>query len=203
MKPSVPVLSKKDYEVRVTSLSVAREMVEKYHYAKGGSNTAVYVHGLYHKENLFDCLGVAWWIPPTKSCAINTYPDGDWQKVLSLSRLVVSPEVPQNGASFLLGQSLKLIRSDRRFECLVTYADEMQGHTGAIYKATNWEYLGLTKPQEVRKTATGRMVAKKAGPKTRTNSEMLALGNTMIGRFPKHKYRIILPKIQEPENLFS
>ena len=203
MKPDVPVLSKKDYEVRAAPLSVAREMVEKYHYAKGGSNTAVYVHGLYLKGNLFDCLGIAWWLPPTKSCAINTYPGGDWRKVLSLSRLVVSPEVPQNGASFLLGQSLKLIRSDRRFECLVTYADEMQGHTGAIYKATNWEYLGLTKPQDVWKDSNGKMVARKAGPKTRTNQQMVELGYTKAGSFPKHKYRIILPQIQEPINLFN
>lgn len=196
MKPDCLVLSKKDYEVRTTPLFVAQKMVEQYHYSRGGSNTAVYVHGLYRKGD-FNCLGVAWWLPPTKGCAINTYPDGDWTKVLSLSRLVLHPEVPQNGASFLMGRSVKLVEKDRSFECLVTYGDTWRGHGGAIYKATNWEYLGLTKPQPIWIDSNGRMIAKKAGPKTRTNQQMIDLGYIFVGSFPKHKYRIILPKIKE------
>lgn len=193
MKPTTPVLSKKDYEVRPTPLEVAQHLVSDYHYSKGGSNTRTYVHGLYLKGTL-ECLGVAWWIPPTKSCAINSYPSGDWRKVLSLSRLVILPSVPQNGASFLMGNSIKLIKEDGRFECLVTYADTWRGHTGSIYKATNWEYLGLTKPQDVWTDQTGRMVSRKAGPKTRTKSEMKELGYELVGKFPKHKYRIIFAK---------
>ena len=162
----------------------------------------MYTHGLYRKGD-DQILGVAWWIPPTKHCAMNTYPGGDWKKVLSLTRLVVVPEVPQNGASFLMGQSLKLIRRDRKWECLVTYGDTWRGHVGAIYKATNWEYLGLTKPTDVWVDPNGRMVARKAGPKTRTNQQMLDPGYEMVGSYPKHKYRIILPKIKEPPNLFS
>jgi hypothetical protein len=194
MKPNVPVLSKKNYEVRPAPLRVAQELVQKYHYSKGGSNTGTYVHGLYSKENPLECLGVAWWIPPTKGCAINSYPDGDWTKVLSLSRLVIHPDVPQNGASFLMGKSIQMIRQDRRFECLVTYGDTWRGHSGAIYKATNWEYLGLTKPTAVWVDSSERMVAQKAGPKTRTVEEMRNLGFKFLGRFPKHKYRIILSR---------
>ena len=196
MKPDVPVLSRADYEVRSVSHSVCLDLVERYHYAKGGSNTGVYHHGLFRKGDL-NCLGVAWWLPPTKTCAIKTYPDGDWQKVISLSRLAIVPEVPQNGASFLMGQSIKRIRKDQRFECLVTYADTWRKHTGAIYKATNWEDLGLTKPQDVWVNSDGRMVSRKAGPKTRTNAQMKQLGYTCLGKFPKQKYRIILPKIKE------
>lgn len=74
-----------------------------------------------------------------------------------------------------------------RWPCLVTYADEWQGHTGTIYRATNWQYVGLTKP-EATFVHNGRMVARKAGPKTRTRSEMEAMGAEMVGRFAKHKF---------------
>ena len=44
-------LRKTDYEVVPVSLSTAQEMVREHHYAKGGSNTAVYTHGLVHRES--------------------------------------------------------------------------------------------------------------------------------------------------------
>jgi hypothetical protein len=162
-------------------------MVGRLHYSGGGSNTATYRHGLFRNGDV-RCYGVAWWIPPTKTAANATYPE-NWRGVLALTRLAIEPEVPTNGASFLLGRSMKLI--DRvKWPCLVTYADEMQGHTGRIYKATNWEYLGKT-AKEATWFLDGRMVARKAGPKTRTKGEMEAMGAEMVGRFSKHKFRHI------------
>lgn len=180
-------LRKTDWEVRPVDIAVARRMVVANHYARGASNTATYLHGLYRKGDIFDeqCVGVAWWLPPTRSAAEATYPPR-WQGVLCLSRLVILPGVPHNACTFLLSRSRRMI--DRSaWPCLVTYADEWQGHTGAIYRADNWQYVGLTKPQRTYRIA-GRMVAKKAGPKTRTHAEMLALGAEYIGAFAKHKY---------------
>ena len=177
-------LSKVDWEVRTIPLSLAQELVKKYHYSKGCSNTAVYRHGLFYKGQS-ECLGTALWLPPTKAAAVATFPSNH-NGVLSLSRLVLKPEVPKNGASFFMASSMRLI--DRvRWPCLVTYADEWQGHTGAIYKATNWTYVGLTKPTECY-VKDGRMLARKAGPKTRTRKEMEALGAIMLGKFAKHKF---------------
>lgn len=96
--------------------------------------------------------------------------------------------MPTNAASFLLGRSMKLIRKDPRWESLVTYADEGEGHTGAIYKATNWDYAGIRPGDPVYKSASGQHVARKAGGKTRTNAEMLELGYINTGRTRKHKF---------------
>ena len=176
-----------DYEVRSVPLEVAHSLVSLFHYARGGSNTATYLHGLLPVGSvlLTECIGVAWWIPPTRSAAEATYP-ANWQGVLSLSRLVVVPEAPKNAASFLLGRSMRLI-DRRRWPCLVTYADIAQGHTGAIYRATNWQYIGLTKPEPAF-AVNGRMVARKAGGRTRTRAEMLALGAVPTGSSAKHKF---------------
>lgn len=181
-------LIKAEWEVRpMSDLSQAVAMITAYHYAGGASNTATYLHGLFKRGEFWEsnCLGVAWWIPPTKSAALATNPD-NWRGVMCLSRLVVCPGVPKNAATFLLARSRKLI--DRAaWPCLVTYADEMEGHTGGIYRADNWEYVGRTKP-EARFEIAGRMTARKAGGHTRTRAEMESLGAVLVGASCKHKF---------------
>ncbi len=185
-----------EWVVRSVSLAIAQRMVRDQHYSRSCSNTATYRHGLFYKDAFWeeDCMGVAIWIPPTKSAAKSAYPK-NWRGVLSLSRLVVFPEVPSNGASFLLGHSMKMIDKGR-WPCLLTYADEWRGHTGAIYKATNWIYDGLTQPQAVY-VKDGRMISRKAGPKTRRHDEMIKLGAEMVGRFKKHRFLYLWGKAIE------
>lgn len=173
-----------DYEVRTVPLAVCQALVTAHHYAKGGSNTATYRHGLF-RVGSDACLGITWWLPPTKNAAKATFPLR-WQGVLCLSRLVIVPDVPKNAATFLLSRSRKMIDRDA-WPALVTYADTWQGHTGGIYKADNWDYIGQTKPERIY-TINGRMVARKAGPKTRTHAEMIALGAVCLGSFAKHKF---------------
>lgn len=180
-------LKAKDWVVRPVEISIARRFIQKYHYAKGASNTGTYIHGLFRVNSLFDeeVMGVAWWIPPTKSAAHSTYPE-NWRGVLALSRLAIAPETPKNACTFLLAGSRKLI--DRTlWPCLVTYADDWRGHSGGIYKADNWEYVGKTKAERTY-VIDGVMVSRKAGQKTRTHSEMLAMGAEMVGSHWKHKF---------------
>jgi hypothetical protein len=178
-------LHKEDWYVADADLKAAQQMVREHHYAKGGSNTAVYVHGLYRRED--DALmGIAWWLPPTRVAA-ESVNKTNWQKVLSLTRMVILPGVPKNAASFLLSKSVKLIRRDGRFTDLVTYADESQGHTGLVYRTANWRYVGRTGPYSKWQSQDGRQVAAKA-TYNRTKAEMLALGHQRVGAFYKHKY---------------
>jgi hypothetical protein len=186
----VEPLRRADYEMRPTSLAVAQEQVARLHYAGGGSNACIYVHGIFERES-DRCLGTAWWLHPTPGAAKATY-DGDWKRVLALTRFVLEPELPPNAATFLLARAVKAIRRDGKYDCLVTYADEAVGHHGGIYRAAGWEYLGLTKPQpRWIDPATGRQVARKAS-RTRDNAEMRALGYVQDGSYRKHKFRKVL-----------
>lgn len=190
MEPVTARLRKLEWTVRDINIDFARRLVVSEYYAKGASNTATYLHGLFREGDIFEeqCMGVAWWLPPTRAAAEATYPK-NWRGVLALSRLAILPEVPANACTFLLARSRKLIPADV-WPCLVTYADEWRGHTGAIYKADNWQYVGLTKPTRTYQI-NGRMTARKSGPNTRTHAEMLALGAQMIGSFSKHKFVMI------------
>jgi len=181
-------LRKGEWEVRNVDTYTARRLVERYHYAGRASNTATYLHGLFPKGSFWnaECVGVAWWIPPTKSAALATYPR-DWKGVLALSRMVIVPGVPKNACSFLLARSMKLIDRER-WPCLVTYADTYQGHVGTIYKAANWVCLGYTKKYETYVLPDGKRIAKKRGNMTRTKRQMEEMGARLMGYHRRIKF---------------
>lgn len=181
-------LKKSEWHVTDVSIQVARMLVRKYHYARSATNTRVYTHGLFRKGS-DRCYGVAWWIPPTKSAAQASH--SDWKKVLTLTRLVIVPGVPKNACSFLLAASVRLINC-KAWEVLITYADTMQNHTGNIYRASNWEYLGLTNPENVFVDSAGRMMGRKRGQRTLTNEEMVRHGFASRGKSQKHKFKLTL-----------
>lgn len=183
MKPPGPVARRADYEVRDCPLHEAAALIRAEHYARGCANTAVYAHGLYRAGAL---VGAALWLPPTKVCAQTVHPD--WRRVLSLSRLVVLPSEPTNAESLLIGASVRLIRRAKRWAALVTFADDSQGHRGTIYRATNWTYVGMTRPEPRWTDAGGRQVSRKSAAKSRTGAQMEALGYRMVGKFAKHKF---------------
>jgi len=60
--------------------------------------------------------------------------------VLELNRLWVHDDVPRNGESYLIGNTLKMVGKP----IVVSFADKSQGHTGFVYQATNWIYTGLS-----------------------------------------------------------
>lgn len=180
------VLRKEDgWSVKTIYLSTALECVKQWHYAKTASNTATARHGLFDPNG--EVVGACIWIPPTKGAALTV--SQEWQGVLACSRLVCSPACPKNAASFLLGRSIKLL--PYRWHTLLTYADSNQGHTGQIYKATNWEYLGPVPAGDVwTHIETGQQRGRKRGPKTMLASEMVAEGYVKNPPGVKHKFVI-------------
>lgn len=62
-------------------------------------------------------------------------------KVIELNRLVLNENLPKNSASYLVGNSLKLLPKPK---IVVSFADTAQGHIGYIYQATNWIYTGIS-----------------------------------------------------------
>lgn len=157
----------------------------EWHYSRSHSNTATYLHGLRPRGLLTEVLGVAWWIPPTRAAAAAL--TENWQGVLSLSRLVVHPDVPSNGASFLLGGSMRLIDRER-WPVLVTYADTRLGHTGAIYRATNWRYDGEVPAGDVWIGPNGQQRGRKRGRFTYTVAEMRERGFHRAPAKPKIRF---------------
>jgi hypothetical protein len=189
---SIPTYSlrKSEWEVDTCSLKIAQELVRRFHYSHGGSNTRVVTCGLWRRgvREESECYGAAWYLPPTRTAAKSVCKDNPGG-VLSLSRLVCIPEAPKNSASFLIRHSMRFI-DRRRWPVLLTYADTWQGHGGGIYKAlkdAGWIESGLTKPEKTY-VKDGVMICRKSCNKTRTHEEMLALGCEFMGSFRRVRF---------------
>lgn len=192
-KPPGLVLRRSDFVVEPVPLGMARDLVHVYHYSRQAARSAVYRHGLFPVTNPLDCRGVALWIPATPGSGRLLAGDA-WQGVLVLHRLVIEPGAPTNAASYLLGRSIAAIRRDgARWSHLVTYADEAEGHTGGIYRATNWRYDGAHDSGHAAWVdAAGRRVSRKTGARMRTRAELEAAGATRLGTSRKHRFVIDL-----------
>lgn len=172
-----------DYVVREIPHADAAAFIRREHYAKGCANTSTEAFGLFRGQAL---VGAALWMPPTRVCAESVDRE-QWRKVISLSRVALLPEEPTNAESLFIGAMLRSLNKAGRWVAAVTSADESQGHEGIIYKATNWRYLGRTKPEPRWLDANGKQVSRRA-TKSRKAKDMTALGCTMVGKFSKHKY---------------
>lgn len=179
-------LRRRDWRIESTTQTEAREFIEKVHYAGGCPNTSVARHALRHVDG-GAIQGVALWLPPTRRAAESVAPENP-RGVLSLSRLCVAEGMPTNAASFLLGASMRLL--DRTtWPTLLTYADTREGHTGAIYRATNWECLGEVRGSDAwEHRLTGERRGRKRGKRNFTVVEMVEMGFVRLPTMPKIKF---------------
>lgn len=186
-------LRKSDWAVRRVSHAEASAAVAAMHYAKGCGNTSVAAFGLF-RAGSEEMMGAAIWLPPMRPAAalVSRRFGVPVDSVLCLTRLVVHPDVPTNGASYLMGASMRELKRDPRWRAAVTWADTRMGHTGAIYRATNWTHDGMTAARSLWMDGRGKLVSQRAGrPHERRNvsaAEMEAAGYTRTKSAPKHRF---------------
>jgi hypothetical protein len=95
--------------------------------------------------------GVCVYGQPSPPIQKHAFRDRDFQ-LFELSRLVVQTK-QKNAASFLVGNSLKMLKAPC---AVISYADSEQGHSGIVYQATNWIYTGATKSHDKAYLVDGR-----------------------------------------------
>jgi hypothetical protein len=107
------------------------------HYAKRWPSIS-HAFGLFHGEMMIGC--VTFGTPPSAPLRRGVAGDQHKDRVIELNRLVLSENV-KNYASFLVSKALKMLGVDA---IVVSFADTAQGHNGAIYRACNFSYCGLS-----------------------------------------------------------
>lgn len=66
-------------------------------------------------------------------------------KVIELRRLVCVDEMGKNAESKFIGWTLRWLKKNApKIEVVVSYADPAHGHEGVVYKASNFEYMGVS-----------------------------------------------------------
>lgn len=71
------------------------------------------------------------------------------QDVIELRRLCCIDSTPKNTESYFIGKALRWLRLNTKIRTVVSYADAEHGHTGVIYKASNFILEGKRKGAKV------------------------------------------------------
>ena len=132
-------LNKENYYIVQLDYKTAMDLVIKNHYLHRKAPCS-FAFALMEKD-VVEVRGVVVYGTPSSAplrrglCGID-----EKDNVIELTRLWVADDVPRNGESFLIGNTLKLVNK----EIIVSFAEIDQGHVGYVYQATNWIYTGLS-----------------------------------------------------------
>lgn len=140
--------------LREISKSVAKDIIIKNHYTHKWSLCRV-AYGVFYKTDDTDkfldsdvdkLIGVCVYGQPAgRSAAMSICDLIKINEVLELTRLWVADGFGKNIESYVIGQSIKLIKRDfPEMKCIISYADGEQAHKGTIYQATNFLYQGCS-----------------------------------------------------------
>lgn len=121
--------------------SEIRDFIEKHHYSHNINGLmSDYCFKLLHGEEL---VGAAIYGKTAMANAWKKYTDTP-EKLIELRRLVLIDDTPKNCESFFIGHTLRWLKKNTDIEKVVSYADPNYGHQGTIYKATNFQHVGMT-----------------------------------------------------------
>jgi hypothetical protein len=126
--------------IKACRLSDIREFIEKWHYAHSSFGvTGKYFFSVWHDAKL---VGAAIFGIPAAYNVSKKYAD-DARTLVELRRFCLADEAPKNSESRALGVMFRALRK-LGVKVILSYADPAHGHVGTIYKATGFEYVGLT-----------------------------------------------------------
>lgn len=137
----------KSYIVEETSFnSSVRKFLKKWHYSDYVNIQAKHTFCLFKTGNfgIPEMIGVCIYTRPAGPSAGQSYWPQAPDKVLELRRLCLIDDTPKNAESFFVGWSIRWLKKNTDWEFILSYADEEQRHSGVIYRASNFKYLGKT-----------------------------------------------------------
>lgn len=135
---------KTKYRVEPIPSEQTHEWLLNKHYAKRIPQI-MYSFGLYNQKKEIE--GVCTFGMPTRVMNNGEAIFGGQlqMKTVELNRLVVNENLGKNVLSFFVSKCLMFLPKPI---CVVSYADNSQGHHGYIYQATNWIFTGLNQVHE-------------------------------------------------------
>ena len=138
-----------DFTVELIQRNAVVGFIEKHHYSHNINGVQSYYHfGLFRdgKFGLPEMIGAMLYAMPSMPSTAKKYNPINPDKCFELRRLVCIDDTPTNTESYFIGQTFKWLKQNTDIEVIVSFADAEYGHTGVIYRATNFEYLGTTSP---------------------------------------------------------
>lgn len=168
---------------------LAEFIIEKNHYA----------HSIPSGKTHYFCINDAYFafsIPANKN--ISTFLVGTPGKVWELARMWACDNHKPNALTQGLSGAVAGLRAVENVDALVSYADPNVGHTGHVYRAASWVYLGQSEEGRYYRDGVGQVVSRRkfhSGSRSLTKSEILALGYSELKLPGKHRFARGLTRI--------
>lgn len=139
--------SQTQIEINFSDISIATidhqttiDLLKSYHYLPNLRNNTKYTHGIYHNKLLIGAL--VYGKPNYRNVGGDLCKPSD---IIELIRLVIRDDYHvKNLISNVLSKSLKLLKSQSHESIVIAFADPTFGHSGGVYKASNWIESGET-----------------------------------------------------------
>lgn len=136
----------KDFEVKTTSIQYVKSFVEYWHYSSNINGLRISnVFGLFFNGDL---IGAMIYGPLGMANTWKRYAESELD-VIELRRLCCIDKTPKNTESYFIAKTIKWLKKNSKYKLIISYADSFHNHSGTIYRASNFEYMGLTSPGRV------------------------------------------------------
>ena len=130
-----------DFEVKLITRKDVRDFIEKWHYSQSINGLRVsHVFGLFCGDDL---IGAMIYGPLGMANTWKKYGETE-NDVIELRRLCCIDNTPKCTESYFIGKTQRWLKKNTNHKIIVSYADAHYNHTGVIYRATNFQYEGLT-----------------------------------------------------------
>jgi hypothetical protein len=141
-------MSKADFVVKKVTKAECANILLKHHYLKDISKNfkSGFNYGVFKNNN---CVGVVIYTGfpvPELAKGMLGLERTDQEGLFELSRLCLTPEIQQkehNLASWFVAKSLAMLQKETKVRIVLSYAD-VDFHSGTVYRASNFNYYGLT-----------------------------------------------------------
>ena len=186
----------KDVLVHPLPTRVARDMCRRHHYLGSYPGGAVLNFGISVTNMLlgFAVLGVG---PPN---AHRFFEGADRRQVLCLARFWLDGRLGHNAESRTLSIIVRLLRRHQSTaKALVAYSDPSVGHTGVIYRAAGFLYLGQSDATPLYRLPDGslhhsRTLGHKYGSRSLRHFESHGVHLELVAQEPKLIYVALIDK---------
>jgi len=177
-----------EYEVKEISKVKAKEFIVKFHYTHTFPLSVLHF-GAFKDDELIGVI--VYGMSCTPKMAQSIVPYLGQSDYLELQRLFVKDCTESNFESWFIAQTVGWIKKNKpQIKLLVSFSDSNYGHVGTVYQATNWLYVGNTKPASIWLNSNGIVVHSRTITKGKKDKSSLI----KVGRPPKYRYVLFLTK---------
>lgn len=138
--------SPRGYTVELVGRAEVAKFIEKWHYSGSINGCKVsYCFGLYDGMTMVGAM-LYGQMAMAQQWARFATKESD---VIELRRLCCIDNTPKNTESYFIGATIRWLKKHTTIRVIVSYADAEYGHTGIIYRASNFELEGKRKGARV------------------------------------------------------